>query len=69
MSKKLVILALATAFAMSTASFSFAAKIKCTVDSVEGDKVNMTCEKADKVSAGDEVKVSLPRGKAGIEGC
>ena len=40
MSKKLLTLALAVAFMASTATVSLAAKIKCTVDGVEGDKVS-----------------------------
>jgi hypothetical protein len=68
MNKKIVSLALAVVFALSTASVGFAAKLKCTVDGVEGDKVTMTCEKADKVKAGDKVKVSTSKGAA-VEGC
>lgn len=68
MNKKIVSLALAMVFALSTASFSFAAKVKCTVDSVDGDKVTMTCKKADKMKAGDKVKVSTAK-KAAVEGC
>ncbi len=68
MNKKIVCFAMAMVFALSTAGLSFAAKVKCTVDSVDGDKVTMTCDKADKMKAGDKVKVSPPKGGA-VEGC
>ncbi|OKY73860.1 MAG: hypothetical protein BM485_16425 [Desulfobulbaceae bacterium DB1] len=68
MSKKLLTLALTAAFIASTATFSMAAKIKCTVDGVEGDKVTMTCEGAGDLKAGDSVEVKAKKGKA-IEGC
>jgi hypothetical protein len=68
MNKKIVILALAMVFALSTAGLGFAAKLKCTVDEVKGKKVTMTCEKADKMKAGDKVKVSAAK-KAAVEGC
>jgi len=69
MNKKIASLALALIFALSTAGMGFAAKLKCTVDSVDGDKVTMTCEKADKMKAGDKVKVSTAKKKAAVEGC
>ncbi len=68
MNKKIVCFALAMVFALSTAGIGFAAKLKCTVDAVEGEKVTMTCGKADKLAPGDKVKVSPPR-KGAIEGC
>lgn len=68
MNKKIVCFAMAMAFALSTASVGFAAKLKCTVDGVDGDKVTMTCEKADKLAPGDKVKVSTAK-KATVEGC
>ncbi len=68
MNKKIAALMMATVFALGTASVSFAGKVACTVDSVDGDKVTMTCEKADKLKAGDEVKVSAKK-KAAVEGC
>lgn len=68
MTKKIVTLAMAVVFALSTASVGFAAKIKCTVDAVDGDKVTMTCKKADKLAPGDKVKVSNKK-KAAVEGC
>ncbi|MFW2366063.1 MAG: selenite/tellurite reduction operon protein ExtJ [Desulforhopalus sp.] len=68
MNKKIVTLALAAVFALSTAGVGFAAKVKCTVDAVEGEKVTMTCKKADKLKAGDKVKVSSSK-KAAVEGC
>jgi len=68
MKKKLVCFALAMVFAFSTAGIGFAAKLRCTVDAVDGEKVTMTCDKADKLAPGDKVKVAPPR-KGVIEGC
>ncbi len=68
MNKKIGILALAMVFALSTAGLGFAAKLKCTVDAVDGEKVTMTCAKADKMKAGDKVKVSVSK-KGAVEGC
>ena len=68
MKKKIVCFALAMVFALSTAGIGFAAKLKCTVDTVEGDTVTMKCEKADKMKAGDKIKITLPKTGA-IEGC
>lgn len=64
--KKLVIAAMVAAFVMGS-SMVMAATVKCTVDSVDGDKVTMTCEKADQLKAGDAVKVKPA--KKGYEGC
>jgi len=69
MKKGIIAFALALAMALGTAGASFAARVNCTVDSVEGDKVTMTCEKADKMKAGDKVKVSTASKGSGIEGC
>lgn len=69
MKKGIVSLALALIFALSTVGVGMAAKLKCTVDAVDGDKVTMTCEKADKLSPGDKVKVSPPKKGAAVEGC
>ncbi len=69
MNKKIVSITLALVFALSTAGMGFAAKVKCTVDSVEGDKVTMTCAKTDKMKAGDKVKVSTAKKKSAVEGC
>ena len=56
-------------FVASVAGVSVAAKLKCTVDAVDGDKVTMTCKKADKLKAGDKIKVSPPKKGAAVEGC
>lgn len=69
MKKGIIALALAMAMALGTAGAGFAAKVNCTVDSVEGDKVTMTCEKADKMKAGDKVKVSTASKGGAVEGC
>ena len=63
--KKIVITLMAAAFALSVGT-AFAAKVKCTVDGVEGDKVTMTCDKADSLKAGDKVTV---KAKKALEGC
>ena len=60
--------AMALVFALSTAGLGFAAKLKCTVDAVDGGKVTMTCEDAGKMAPGDKVKVSTSK-KGAIEGC
>ena len=62
--KKIVVTLMVAAFALS-AGAAFAAKSTCTVDSVEGAKVTMTCDKAD-FKAGDKVTV---KGKKALEGC
>jgi hypothetical protein len=68
MKKRIVTAALAMVFALSMAGVGMAAKVNCTVDTVEGDKVTMTCKDADKVKAGDKVKVATAA-KGGVEGC
>lgn len=64
--KKVLIIAMALTFAC--AGVVVAAKVKCTVDEVNGDKVTMTCKNADKLEAGDKVTVKKPKNKA-LEGC
>lgn len=68
MNKKMVAFAMALVFALSTAGLGFAAKLACTVDTVEGTKVTMTCDDAAKMKAGDKVKVT-PAKKGAVEGC
>ncbi len=65
--KKLVLALVAVSFAL-TASSAFAAKSKCTVEAIDGDKVTVVCKKADAFKVGDEVTVKAAKGKA-IEGC
>ncbi len=68
MKKGIVSVVLALTFAVST--LAVAATVKCTVDSVAGDTVTMTCKKASKLKVGDSVKVKAKRsGGAAIEGC
>ena len=69
MNKKIVAFAMAVVFSFCTAGLGFAAKLKCTVDEVDGEKVTMTCKKADKLAPGDQVKVSPGKKKGAIEGC
>jgi hypothetical protein len=68
MRKKIVAITMAVVFAFCTAGLGFAAKLKCTVDAVEGEKVTMTCEDADKLAPGDKVKVATAK-KGAVEGC
>lgn len=68
MNKKIACFALTMVFALGTVGTCFAAKLKCTVDAVDGEKVTMTCKKADKLAPGDKVKVS-PAKKGTVEGC
>ena len=65
--KKLVTVAMVVAFALS-AGTALAAKVKCTVDKVEGDKVTMTCKGADSLKEGAKVTVKAGKKKA-VEGC
>jgi hypothetical protein len=65
--KKLVIAVMVVAFALSSAGLVMAAYVNCKVDSVDGDKVTMTCKDA-KFKAGDEVKIKAG-GKKMVEGC
>ncbi|WP_456387345.1 selenite/tellurite reduction operon protein ExtJ [Desulfolithobacter sp.] len=65
--KKVVTVVMVVAFALS-AGVAMAARMKCTVDSVDGDKVTMTCKKASKLKAGQKVIVKAAKKKA-IEGC
>lgn len=68
MKKGIVSVVLALTFALST--LAVAATVKCTVDSVSGKTVTMTCKKASKLKAGDSVKVKAKSsGGAAIEGC
>ena len=64
--KKLIVAAMVAAFVMSSSMVM--AKVKCTVDSVDGDKVTMTCKDADKLKAGQKVTVKAKSKKA-YEGC
>ncbi|MDW7773355.1 MAG: hypothetical protein SCH71_10735 [Desulfobulbaceae bacterium] len=64
--KKLVTAVMVVAFALSSASLVMA-NTKCTVDSVDGDKVTMTCEDV-KFKAGDKVQVK-GKAKKALEGC
>jgi len=65
--KKIVTVAMVVAFALSAGSV-FASTVHCKVDSVDGAKVTMTCKKAERLKAGDKVKVKVAKKKA-IEGC
>ncbi|HIJ78444.1 MAG: hypothetical protein OEY01_04520 [Desulfobulbaceae bacterium] len=66
--KKMVTLALALAFVVSTAAVGMAASVNCEVKSVDGNTVTMECKKADSLKAGQKVKVKASKATA-IEGC
>ena len=68
MKKGIVSVLMALVFSVSVAASAMAASTKCTVDAIDGDKVTMTCKKADKLKAGDKVKVK-PSKKQALEGC
>ncbi|HFQ90365.1 MAG TPA: hypothetical protein ENK27_09860 [Desulfobulbus sp.] len=65
--KKIITVVMVAAFALSAGS-ALASKVKCTVDSVSGNTVTLTCKKADKLKAGEKVYVKPNKRKA-IEGC
>ena len=65
--KKLVTVVMVVAFALSSAGIVLAAK--CTVDSVDGNKVTMTCDDAGSMKAGDKVDVKAKKAKKALEGC
>ena len=65
--KKLVVAVIVATFVMSS-TMVLAAKVKCTVDSVDGNKITLTCKKADKLKAGQKVVVKEKK-KAAYEGC
>jgi hypothetical protein len=66
--KKTVAAVMAAAF-VAAAAFAFAAAKKetCKVETVEGDKVTMTCEKTE-LKAGEQVEVKKKDEKK-VEGC
>ena len=66
--KKLLAVAVVLMF-VSTASVGFAAKLKCEVEGVDGDKVTLKCEDADQLKAGDKLKITPPKKGAAVEGC
>ena len=63
--KKIVTAVMIAAFVFSAGAV-FAAK--CTVDSVDGTKITLTCDKDDGMKAGDAVTVRAAKGKK-LEGC
>ena len=80
MNKKMISLAMALAFAVSTAAVSFAADCKGTVKAVAGTSVTVTCADGTEAMAegaakvGDKVtvkggKIEAAKKKKAIEGC
>lgn len=64
--KKIIAAVAAAAFVAAVGGAVLASKKteKCTVDTVEGSKLTMTCEKAPELKAGDKVEVEKV-----FEGC
>ena len=73
MNKKMLALALAMAFTVSTAAMSFAAaSVKCDVTANDGNTVTLDCgKKAKKLAVGTTVRVKpgKKRNDNVIEGC
>jgi Ni2+-binding GTPase involved in maturation of urease and hydrogenase len=69
MKKRMLSAALVLFFVMGSVGSGFAAKLKCTVDSIDGEKVTMMCEKADKLKKGDKLRITPPKKGAAVEGC
>lgn len=73
MNKKMLALALAMAFTMSTVAVTFAArKVNCEVTAVEGSTVTLDCgRKASKLVVGTTVKIKpgKVRNDDVVEGC
>ena len=65
--KTLFLMIVATAFLLSS-TMVLAANVRCTVDSVEGDKVVVTCAKADTLKGGQKVVVKSKK-RVAYEGC
>ncbi len=66
--KKLVTALMVAAFTLSVVGFAMASEVRCTVKSVSGHTVTMTCRRADKLKAGNKVKVRTAV-KQVLEGC
>lgn len=65
--KKIIAAVMVAAFA-AAAGAAFAAKAeKCTVETVEGDKVTITCKET-ALKTGDKVEVKVKEDKP-VEGC
>lgn len=68
--KKVLAAAFVLMFVATTASMSFAAKVKCEVSEVKDDgMVVLKCEKPDKFKAGDKLKITPAKKGAAVEGC
>jgi hypothetical protein len=68
--KKFFAAAFVLMFVATIATTSFAAKIKCEVESVDGEKVILNCgDKADKFKEGDKLRVPTASKGAAVEGC
>ena len=67
--KKVCAAAFILMFLATTASMSFAAKVKCEVTAVDGDTVTLTCEgKGDKFKVEDKLKITPAKGLICVTG-
>ncbi len=70
MKKRIITVMMALVFALSVVGTGMAAgKSKCTIDAIDGDKVTMTCKKADKLKVGTRVRVKELKAAGDVEGC
>ena len=68
--KRTLALLVTALFLTASVATGIAATLKCTVTSVDANTVVLDCgDKADKLNAGDEVKVKTQKKTAAIEGC
>ncbi len=68
--KKVCAAAFVLMFVATTASMSFAAKVKCEVTAVDGDTVTLTCEgKGKEFKVEDKLKITPAKKGAAVEGC
>ncbi|WP_446009258.1 hypothetical protein [Candidatus Electrothrix sp.] len=69
--KKILAALIVTAFAFCVGT-AFARTVKCTIETVEKEKVTMTCKDMEKVAehykAGDDIKMKKVKKKV-VEGC
>jgi len=68
MTRQVKIVALALILSFATMGVVVAGTVKCIVDSIDGEKVTMTCKKSDQLKKGQKVKVK-PVKKKQVEGC
>ena len=67
--KKVCAAAFVLMFVATTATMSFAARVKCEVTEVKDDMVMLKCEEPEKFKEGDKLRVSTAKKGAAVEGC